>query len=88
VRGSPRKWIRISAVDRPGVVAILVEDSGAGIPAGLDEDVFRSFFTTKPIGAGTGLGLSISRSIIESHGGTLTLDRGAPSTRFVVELPR
>lgn len=85
---APRKWIRLSAVDRARHVEISVEDSGAGVPAELEADVFRAFFTTKAVGAGTGLGLSISRSIIEGHGGTLTLDRGAAHTRFVVELPR
>jgi len=87
-RVAPDKWIRLVAVDRGDSVVITVEDSGAGVPAHLDDDVFRPFFTTKPVGAGTGLGLSISRSIIESHGGTLTFDRSAPHTRFVVELSR
>jgi len=88
VADAPSKWIRLSAVDRPDVVVILVEDSGSGVAADLDADVFRPFFTTKPVGAGTGLGLSISRSIVESHGGTLRLDRSVPHTRFLVELPR
>ena len=88
VSEAPRKWIRMSAIDRPDVVVVSVEDSGDGVPTDLDEVVFRPFFTTKPVGSGTGLGLSISRSIIEDHGGTLTLDRSAPHTRFVIELPR
>jgi C4-dicarboxylate-specific signal transduction histidine kinase len=88
VVAAPSKWIRLSAVDRIDSVAILVEDSGAGVEAQFDDEVFRPFFTTKPLGAATGLGLTISRSIIESHGGTLTLDRRAPHTRFVVVLPR
>jgi len=85
---SPHKWIRVTAIDRPSTVLIAVEDSGPGMPAHLIDDMFRPFFTTKPVGAGTGLGLSISRTIIESHGGTLTFDRSAPHTRFVVELPK
>ena len=64
-----------------------VHDSGPGVPPSSSSDIFRAFFTTKPAGEGTGLGLSISRSIIESHGGTLTLDGSAEHTKFEVELP-
>lgn len=46
------------------------------------------FFTTKPIGKGTGLGLSISKSIIESHGGKLYLDRTSQMTTFIIQIPR
>jgi len=34
-------------------------------------EIFRPFFTTKPIGVGTGLGLSISRSIVIALGGSM-----------------
>ena len=44
-------------------------DTGAGIPANQLEDVFDTFFTTKP--SGTGLGLSIARTIVESYKGRL-----------------
>jgi len=89
VRGTETRWVRVTAADAPeGRVTITVEDSGPGIPQELRNDAFRAFFTTKKIGEGTGLGLSISRSIVEGHGGTLTYDGSAPSTRFVLTLPR
>ena len=50
-------------------VVVSVSDTGVGLPADKMDQIFNSFFTTKP--AGTGMGLSISRSIIESHGGRL-----------------
>lgn len=86
---APSKWIRVRAVDvaDAGTVELSVEDSGAGVPAAIADSIFQPFFTTKEVGIGTGLGLSISRSIVERHGGTLTLDRAAPHTRFVVVLP-
>jgi PAS domain S-box-containing protein len=50
-------------------VLISVSDTGAGLPAGREDDIFNAFFTTKP--QGSGMGLAISRSIVESHGGRL-----------------
>lgn len=50
-----------------------VKDSGQGIPKEIQEKVFEPFFTTKAPGKGTGLGLSMVYGIVQSHGGTVTL---------------
>jgi two-component system, NtrC family, sensor kinase len=55
-------------------VHLRVTDTGPGIPASLVQSVFTPFFTTKEPGKGTGLGLSISYSIVESHGGHITVE--------------
>jgi signal transduction histidine kinase len=52
-----------------GQVLISVSDTGVGLPAGREDEIFNAFFTTKP--QGSGMGLAISRSIVESHGGRL-----------------
>jgi signal transduction histidine kinase len=67
-------------------VEIEVEDTGPGIPASEQANVFSPFYTTKP--AGTGLGLALAHKIVEDHGGTLTF-RSVPGqgTAFVVLLP-
>ena len=57
-------------------IAIEVTDDGPGVPAGMEEAIFRRFYTFRPegeaFGAHSGLGLSISRQIVEAHGGRLT----------------
>jgi len=56
-----------------GTVVVAVSDSGIGLDPKKTEQLFDTFYTTKP--GGLGLGLSISRSIIESHGGRLWAER-------------
>ena len=78
-------------------IVVDVEDNGPGVPPGMEEAIFRRFYTLRPegeaFGAHSGLGLSISRQIVDAHGGRLTcanrLDRaGAPcGARFRLELP-
>jgi signal transduction histidine kinase len=73
-----------------GTACIEVTDDGVGIEPDLIDRIFDPFFTTRPAGEGrgSGLGLAVSRSIVEAHGGTLTVrsEPGRGST-FRVELP-
>ena len=64
--------------DGKGEVEITVRDSGPGIPAGIADQLFTPFFTTKA--EGTGIGLALSRTIIEAHGGRLWCDNHAAQT--------
>lgn len=54
---------------------IRVEDSGKGIPAAEMDTIFRPLMTTKS--GGMGLGLSVTRTIVESHGGVLKVEKSA-----------
>ncbi|MEK9162899.1 MAG: HAMP domain-containing sensor histidine kinase [Chloroflexota bacterium] len=70
-------------------VRIEVSDQGVGIPPEMIEDLFKTFFTTKPIGKGTGLGLSIVREIVQNHKGTIDVksEGAGKGATFVVTLP-
>jgi signal transduction histidine kinase len=61
---------------REDEVLVSVCDSGVGLPPQRAEQLFDTFYTTKP--HGTGMGLSISRSIVEAHGGLLWAEPNEP----------
>ena len=71
-----------------GRVSLAIADTGAGIPREIQPKIFEAFFTTKAPGEGTGLGLSLCRSIVEEHGGVLTVESTVGvGTTFRIELP-
>jgi len=54
----------------------------------MQEQLFEPFVTSKEVGKGTGLGLAVCRGIVESTGGTITLDASFEGgARFIVTLP-
>jgi signal transduction histidine kinase len=65
--------LRVGLYD-PGSVSVSVADSGTGIAQGELEQVFESFFSSKP--DGLGVGLAISRRLVEAHGGKLWASHG------------
>ena len=79
-----RKLLIRSAKSTDGVL-VQVQDSGPGIEPGLADRIFEPFFTTKP--EGIGMGLSISHTIIESHGGHLSLASSSEGALFEFILP-
>jgi signal transduction histidine kinase len=49
--------------------------------------LFEPFFTTKPVGKGTGLGLSISYTLMQRHGGAISVrSKPGKGTTFTVRL--
>jgi signal transduction histidine kinase len=74
-------------------VVIEVSDTGKGVPAAELPRLFDRFFRSESARAegeaGFGLGLSIAKTIVDSMGGTISVDSAVgEGTRFTVRLPR
>ncbi len=70
-RRSTDKVRRVGEAPKQRFVQIRIEDTGGGIPKEFLDRIWNPFFTTRP--RGTGLGLSLSQSIVQAHGGFLSL---------------
>lgn len=74
--------IRITAQQSDGFISVSVADNGDGIPDALKERVFEMFYTGDNKIADSrrslGLGLYLCRSIINAHGGKITLTDNEP----------
>jgi signal transduction histidine kinase len=67
-------------------LTVEIADTGVGVADGHIDKLFDAFFSSKS--TGSGLGLTVSAQIINNHGGTIEVMRGAPKgTVFVVKLP-
>ncbi len=76
------------AEEKRSVVQLRFVDSGKGIPEGDEQRIFEPFFSTKEKGEGTGLGLSVCKTLIDEHGGSLTIEKTSESgSCFLVQLP-
>jgi len=71
VADRPRELLIRSRQHEPDKVLVAVQDSGMGIDRENVEKIFNAFYTTKS--QGMGMGLAISRSIVENHGGELSV---------------
>jgi two-component system, NtrC family, sensor kinase len=76
-------------IDDRNFAEIKITDSGSGMNDEVKEQIFDTFFTTKPIGKGTGMGLSISYQIIvEKHKGELDcISELGKGTEFIIRIP-
>lgn len=77
VPSGQRRLTVVTGRSTDGFARVTIADTGAGIDPEHAAKLFDAFFTTKR--DGLGLGLSISRSIIEAHGGQLSISSTAPS---------
>lgn len=87
MRSGPRRSLRVQSYQsKPGLVRVLVTDTGPGIDASSVDQIFEPMFTTKS--RGMGMGLAICRSIVETHGGRIWVSPApAGGSIFQIELP-
>ncbi len=86
----PGGCIRLGAEPEGGMVAVSVEDNGAGIPFEFQSRIFDTFVQVKSDrdNGGTGLGLAICREIVRAHGGSIWVDSTpGRGSRFTFTLP-
>ncbi|OGA94641.1 MAG: two-component sensor histidine kinase [Burkholderiales bacterium RIFCSPHIGHO2_12_FULL_61_11] len=73
-------------------VELEVENPGPEIPAELMPKLFDRFYRVDPSrqrkGEGAGLGLAIVKSIVEAHGGSISVKSASGRTRFCITLPK
>ena len=84
--GSPT--VQVAVHERPGSVAIVVEDRGPGVPAAELDKITDRFYRLESQVPGSGLGLSIVTAIAYLHQGRLQLEDAQPGLRACIILPR
>ncbi len=85
--------ICVASCSEKNYAVISVCDSGPGIPDDVKPHIFEMFYTGQNKIAdgrrGLGLGLALCKSIVEAHGGTISLTDNVPSgCRFTFTLPK
>ena len=83
--------VTVTASSKGDSIEVAVTDHGIGMPANVVSNLFQKFYRShrsRETVAGTGIGLYISKAIVESHGGSISVqsEDGRGST-FTVSLP-
>jgi signal transduction histidine kinase/CheY-like chemotaxis protein len=91
------KKLTIETCQRGKYLALIISDTGCGIPSELQQDIFKPFYSTKSkdgyeltpdTSISSGLGLSITLSIVKEHGGSIEVESVVgEGTTFVISLP-
>ena len=76
--------VTLNALYSDREMQISISDNGPGIPAEVQEKIFRPNFTTKS--NGNGLGLAISKRIVEGSGGRIEFETSDKGTTFYIYL--
>ncbi len=81
---------RVSKSRAPNSVQISVIDSGPGIPAEYQQEVFEEYYTRRcgEVESSTGLGLAIARRVSQAHGGKIWVESTVGvGSKFCIVLP-
>jgi len=88
----PGGVVAVAVLRRRRHVELRVDDDGPGIPPENRDDIFRRFYSERPVtedfGRHSGLGLAIARTIVEAHDGSIVAaNRPGGGASFTVTLP-
>jgi signal transduction histidine kinase len=87
IRGRKDGRIEVSLAREGDEAVIRVADNGCGMSEDVAARIWEPFFTTKG-DEGTGLGLDVAKSIVESHGGSITCQTEVGhGAAFTIRLP-
>ena len=88
LKGKPNAKIDLQAWVQDGVLHLLVQDNGPGIPPEIRDRLFEPFVTHGKAN-GTGLGLAIVLNVVTAHRGKVTVETAAgEGTEFLLRLPQ
>ena len=86
LQDADRKRVRLTLTRETDHLYIEVQDSGGGIPAELQADVFTKGFSTKA--ANRGFGLALVKKVLERRSGELSLESSPQTgTTFRIKIP-
>jgi len=88
----PGGKISVSVFEEQGNAVISVKDTGIGIPEDMLDTIFERFKQAENLltreHEGCGIGLALAKSIVEMHGGTITVNsREGIGSKFTISLP-
>jgi two-component system OmpR family sensor kinase len=92
VHTPPGTEVSLQVTDADGWAVVQVSDTGPGIPEADQARIFDRFYRvddsrTRQRG-GSGLGLAVVQSLVQAHGGTITVASRPGATTFTIRLPR
>lgn len=93
IEHTPRGCVDVRVERRDGLVAVVIRDTGPGLPSSVREALFEPFVVGESLRhkhvAGLGLGLAVVRQAVQALNGEVTLDAAeGGGTRVTILLPR
>ncbi|HEY3449796.1 MAG TPA: HAMP domain-containing sensor histidine kinase [Myxococcales bacterium] len=86
---APVRRVAVRVARRGARVAVEVSDTGPGVPADQEQQIFEPYFRGRaPVASGLGLGLATVKRLVEVHGGAVGVrSRPGEGATFWVDLP-
>ena len=80
--------IELNCSEKRGMLYLTLTDTGCGIPADKQDEIFEQFAKGDDFKQGIGLGLTIGRNVAHKLGGDLVLDKEYNTgARFILSIP-